>query len=675
MIIDRETLTDRRGLKTLAGAFIAALLSMTLMDMLPSSLMLSLGLFPAIGLLFGPWGALGCSVASVVFRICTGVDLPLSMVTGFNSLMLAYIPYRVWYSTMQDVRPKVPVLGTSHNMAKVLIVMVVSSVIYTSIDHMSYMAIVGPEQVWIRNLYTLMSTLPTSIVLVMVCILVTGTLKMQHWTPRIKMERDALDRIDPKVFLVAGISIPVVMVLSGFNDATIVIGTVVVMALSVFVCIRPTMSVRQRDRPTYNASKRINTFDNQVNDRIIIIFNFLGLGILAAIMALFQAGLLSDIPLMMDLAYANEGFGGIPPEVLGADLSAYTYLTLAAIALSAVILFFLEFIERSVVDPMKSMARNTKDFVVSEAVMSADDMHDKCKPYLKRNDEIGDLARSIEKMARNVANYVKDIDSLTKDKQAYRAELAIARQIQMGLVPKDFDIVDGMGVRIDGVMEAAKYVGGDLYDFMILDGGKIALSVGDVSGKGVPAALFMSRTKALMEDHTVHRSNPAEVFTEVNNALAKENNQMLFVSSWLGIMDTYSGSIDFANAGHCPPLVWRYETKRAEYVEMEPCPVLGVVPDAEYRVESITLSPGDRIMIYTDGVTEANDSYEEFYGSDRLREVFEDTAGNTIGDQIKVIREDIKTFVGNAEQFDDITILVLEYEGRKRPSTGLRSLD
>ena len=140
-------------------------------------------------------------------------------------------------------------------------------------------------------------------------------------------------------------------------------------------------------------------------------------------------------------------------------------------------------------------------------------------------------------------------------------------------------------------------------------------------------------------------------------------------------MDTYSGSIDFANAGHCPPLVWRCETGRAEYVEMEPCPVLGVVPDAEYKVESITLNPGDRIMIYTDGVTEANDSYEEFYGSDRLREVFEDTAGNTIGDQVKVIREDIKTFVGNAEQFDDITILVLEYEGRKRPSTGLRSLD
>lgn len=670
------TKDGRRGLKVFFYSLLASLLSMAFLAMLPNELRPALGLMFVLGFLYGPYASLGCAVSNAIWHFGMGLDMLTVGIDFASAFLVSYIPYRLWYSTMEDVRPKVPILGTSQNMAKILVIMIVSTVIYASLDHVLYVMMNGTEYAWVRSLFILLSIFPSAIVLTMLAIFITGTLKMHHWTPPIKMERDMWDHIDSRVYILALVLVIPLSIITSFSRSMAVFGSIACFLLIALFCMKPQMSVRQRDLPVYRADQRFNRFDEMVNDRIIILFNFLGLGAILIMAALFDAGLLGDIPFLVDLAAANAGFGNMTTEALAGDLSLYTYLSLACIVLFIVVLLFLRFIERTVVTPMEDMSNATRDFVVSEAVMSREDMHERCKPYLLRRDEVGDLARSIETMAKDVAEYIKDIDSLTRDKQAYRAELAIARQIQMGLVPKDFDVVDGMGVRIAGMMEAAKFVGGDLYDFLVLDD-KVAVSIGDVSGKGVPAALFMSRAKALMEDHTGRGSEPAEVFTEVNNALAHENTQMLFVTSWLGIIDTLSGKVTFANAGHCPPLIWRAETQHAEYIEMEPRPILGIMPDVEYLNEHIEMAPGDRLMIYTDGVTEANSDYDEFYGCDRLREIFEETSVNTINDQIRIIREDIKSFVKNAEQFDDITMLTLEYIGREPvvKSTGLRFVD
>ena len=207
---------------------------------------------------------------------------------------------------------------------------------------------------------------------------------------------------------------------------------------------------------------------------------------------------------------------------------------------------------------------------------------------------------------------------------------------------------------------------------MALQRYKVAVTIGDVSGKGVPAALFMSRTKTLIEDHAGHGTDPATSFHEINNALARHNTQVLFVSCWLGIIDTRTGVVEFANAGHCPPLVLRAATGEAEFVQMDPCPVLGVIPDTDYEVETLKLERGDRLLLYTDGVTEANAGYEEFFGAERLKGVLEDTASLTPADQLKVIRDDVRSFVGSNEQFDDITMLIVEFQGRSS-ATGLRA--
>ena len=245
------------------------------------------------------------------------------------------------------------------------------------------------------------------------------------------------------------------------------------------------------------------------------------------------------------------------------------------------------------------------------------------------------------------------------------AELNAARRLQMAMVPHSFPTpCKEFPVDLCASMEPAQEVGGDLYDFFVTADGKLCFLVGDVSGKGMSAALFMARAKSLirivaelMHSPEGAAAGPADILNRVNRELCQDNSDMMFVTLFLGMLTPASGKVEFCNAGHNAP--YRMNGKTVELVEGAKEIVLGVRPDAVYAPGQLSLTPGDGIYVFTDGVTEANNATEEMFGETRLEAVLRGCGGCRSADIIKSVAEAVRGFVGTAVPFDDITMLAL----------------
>lgn len=243
------------------------------------------------------------------------------------------------------------------------------------------------------------------------------------------------------------------------------------------------------------------------------------------------------------------------------------------------------------------------------------------------------------------------------------AELNFAREIQMGMLPLLFPAFpERQELTLDAVLEPAREVGGDFYDFYFLDKNRICLVVGDVSGKGAPAALYMAVSKTLIKSRSAHDFDPSSILTQVNGELAESNTTSTFVTVFTAILDVSTGSLSYCNAGHNPPYIKRKSGKLEQLDELHG-PILGVLPDLTYSKDKNLLAPGDMLLIYTDGVTEAMNEKEEEYSDQRLADLLLGS-GAQIPNEVTVdIIEDIRRHQGNAEQSDDITLLAVMYNG------------
>lgn len=212
-------------------------------------------------------------------------------------------------------------------------------------------------------------------------------------------------------------------------------------------------------------------------------------------------------------------------------------------------------------------------------------------------------------------------------------------------------------------MAPAREVGGDFYDFFMVDERHLAIVIADVSGKGVPAALFMVIGKTLIKDHTRPGTSLEDVFSEVNDILCDSNQEGMFITAFEGVLDLVSGEFSFVNAGHEIPFIARGGESFEPY-KVRPGFVLAGMEDMKYQCRSIMLAPGDKIFQYTDGVTEATNGEKELYGMVRLGDVLKKSTGKRPEELLAVVREDINAFVGSAPQFDDITMLCVEYRKR-----------
>jgi len=317
---------------------------------------------------------------------------------------------------------------------------------------------------------------------------------------------------------------------------------------------------------------------------------------------------------------------------------------LIMLLLSAIIL------HTAVLKPARNLSKQMRSFADNTDI-----------PLTKRKylfgDEVTEMEHSFRVMARNIREYIGNIETLTREKAVADVQMETATRIQNGMVPPNTDF-EGEGFSFSAIMQPALQVGGDFYDSLELPSGKYAIVIGDVSGKGIGAALFMAMTRRIIHEKLMQNKQVATVLTEANEEICKENPEMLFATVIVAIYNPKTGRLTLANAGHNPPLIVSKSGERVEEVSVDPGMVLGIFEDSEFVEESIRIPEGDGIFLYTDGATEAVNMDREPYGLDKLITELSG-ADHTAKGMVERIRESVIGFEGEAGFFDDLTLMAV----------------
>ena len=276
--------------------------------------------------------------------------------------------------------------------------------------------------------------------------------------------------------------------------------------------------------------------------------------------------------------------------------------------------------------------------------------------------EIGQLARTVDSMEHQILSYIDGITRVTQEKEQIKAELSIAADIQASMLPREFP--HRKEFELFATMTPAKEVGGDFYDFFMADENNLALVIADVSGKGVPASLFMAISKALIKNRAIMGGSPAEILADVNGQLCEGNEAGLFVTVWLGLLDINTGKVRASNAGHEYPAVFK-NGEGWSLMKSKHSPAVATMEGMKFREYEFDLKAGDLLYLYTDGVAEAMNSNNELYGTSRMIDALGEVSGMSAEGILSAMKQAVDNFTGEAPQFDDITMLALRYYGRR----------
>jgi len=278
-------------------------------------------------------------------------------------------------------------------------------------------------------------------------------------------------------------------------------------------------------------------------------------------------------------------------------------------------------------------------------------------------DEVGQLARSFNSMTAQLTETLERLQETTRAKERMQTELDIGREIQMSMVPREFPAFpERPEFDIHAALHPAYEVGGDFYDFFLVDDDTLCVCIADVSGKGVPAALFMAVTRTMVKAHANAEGTTDDILSAVNDELAADNDECMFVTVFLGLLDLKTGALSFTNAGHNPSYVKRRD---GEVVRLDALhgPVVAAMEDIPYGSGEAKLEPGDTLVMYTDGVNEAMNAAKELYTEERLMDLLKAHQWSDSDGAVKVVLDDVWDFQGQAEQADDVTVMVLRYNG------------
>lgn len=324
---------------------------------------------------------------------------------------------------------------------------------------------------------------------------------------------------------------------------------------------------------------------------------------------------------------------------------------------------FLIYMERRITVPIEKLAHLANNYVqLGGEKLNSQDFIDACEPYVNDNMEVGNLAKSYVRMIRDLDVYMEHLTKVTAEKERIGAELDVATHIQSSMLPCSFPAFpDRNEFDVYATMNPAKEVGGDFYDFFMVDQTHLAVVMADVSGKGVPAALFMVIGKTLIKDHTQPGQSLGDVFTDVNNLLCDSNSEGMFITAFEGVLDLVTGELRYVNAGHEIPYICRKNDNFEPY-KVKAGFVLAGMEQMQYKEGSVQLEVGDRLFLYTDGVPEATNANNELYGSERLCHCLNRNKDTTPEVLLQRVKRDVDLFVGEVPQFDDITMLCLEYK-------------
>lgn len=282
----------------------------------------------------------------------------------------------------------------------------------------------------------------------------------------------------------------------------------------------------------------------------------------------------------------------------------------------------------------------------------------------RRPDEVGSLAEAMTAMIARLQRYLLEMQQATAARERVEGELSAARDIQVGMLPRTFPpFPDRQDVDVFALLESAKHVGGDLYDYALIDENRLFFVVGDVSGKGVPAALFMAMTTTLFKATALTARSTGEIMARVNAELSRDNAQEMFVTAFSGILDLRTGAVEYSDGGHEAPFVRRADGSVARLPKLKGM-ALGVIGDAPFDAGRFRLAPGDALVLFTDGVSEAANADDDLFTTARIETALATARPDTTARRLaEGLADDVRVFVGATPQSDDIAILVVRYEG------------
>ncbi len=321
------------------------------------------------------------------------------------------------------------------------------------------------------------------------------------------------------------------------------------------------------------------------------------------------------------------------------------------------------FLKRSIIEPVEKVSKEASRFALE---------HSLSKPLgeISKYVEIRELAGSIDSLETDMVNYIRNLTTATAEKERMGAELSIAATIQKDAIPDEFPAFpDRNEFDIYALMDPAREVGGDFYNFFLIDDDHLALVMADVSGKGIPGALFMMITSILLQNRVLEIKTPSEVLRIMNDDLCVHNQADMFETVWLGILEISTGHIIAANAGHEYPAIYR-KGGNFELLKDKHGFVLGGMPGMKYKDYELKLGKGDKLFLYTDGLPESTDCENRMFGTDGMIEALNQFKDGSPEEIIKGIHKSVDAFVGKADQFDDLTMLCIEIKEDVRPEDG-----
>ena len=342
-------------------------------------------------------------------------------------------------------------------------------------------------------------------------------------------------------------------------------------------------------------------------------------------------------------------------EKIYTEIISQTALKMSVVIIVLFLLFALMalFIKKKVYNPITMVFNGMKDYITDKKVGKKT-----FQPIdLGTNDEIQLIASFFNEMAADIDSYVDKIEALAGERAKAETELEVARRIQYGIISKEKNICMSDSFIISARMKSARQVGGDFYDSFPLKNGNVCTVIGDVSGKGVAASLFMVFVKTLIREKLTDISNAAETVKSINLDICRSNPEEMFVTAFIAIFDRESDKFCYVNAGHNKPVIIR--NGKAEFLNCPPCMALGVFDDSEYKQYTADFSNGDILYLYTDGVTEAVNENKEFFGEKRLLDACTGTQHTAKG-LCQSISSSLIEFINAGEQFDDITMLAVQ---------------
>ena len=339
-------------------------------------------------------------------------------------------------------------------------------------------------------------------------------------------------------------------------------------------------------------------------------------------------------------------------------INIYSYVTVAIFIMLVFALAALQYAEKKITIPLETLADMAQNFTVGEGAEGRSVV----EKLSKIDNEAGTLAKAFYKMILRLDMQIDKLREVTAEQERISAELNVATNIQISMLPRNFPpFPNHTQFDIYAKMIPAKEVGGDFYDFFLIDKNTLAVVMADVAGKGVPAALFMVEAKTLIKNNAMLGKSPKETFETVNNILCENNSTGMFVTGILGYLDINSGIFSYVNAGHTPPLVKL--GGKFEYLKFKPNFVLAGMEGTKYTQNTINLSVGNELFLYTDGITEAINNREELFGSKRLIDTINDCIDMPFHKISKHIKIQLDIFAEEAEQADDMAMLILQYRG------------